>query len=89
VVIIEARTTGLFSRIFQIQHSIFVTTKAKSLSLDCPGLVVANNEYECVLNGFTGPLDVFNYTLNAAVIDTPLLPSKYLLHLVITTDLAM
>ncbi len=76
MVIIEARTSGILSRIFQVQHAILVNTKAKSLSLECPALVVANDDYECVLSGFTGPIDEFKYTLDAAVIDTPLLPSK-------------
>jgi hypothetical protein len=76
VVILKARTSGLLSKNFHMEHSILVTTKAKSLTFECPSLVVANKGYECVLSGFTGPLDVFNYTVNGAVKETALLPSK-------------
>ena len=76
VVVVEAQTSGLFKRKFHVRHSVLVVTVAKGLSLECPSLVVANHPYECTLTGFTGPIDVFSYSMNDAELETPMLPSK-------------
>ena len=87
VVTIKARTSGLLSKVFHVQHPVLVFTKARNLSFECPSLVVANEDYECVLSGSTGPIDLLNYTLNAALIDTAILPSKSaLLTTVLTAE---
>ena len=83
MVLIQAKvSTGLYAKTIGVQHTILVSTESKSLSLECPDLVVANQVYECVLSGFTGPNDVFKYTLDNNEIDTRLLPSEFTSNLV-------
>ena len=83
MVLIQAKvSTGLYAKTIEVQHTILVSTESKSLSLECPDLVVANQVYECVFSGFTGPNDVFKYTLDNNEIDTRLLPSEFTSNLV-------
>lgn len=83
MIIIQARlSTGIYPKTIEVQHTILVSTESKSVSLECPDLVVVNQGYECVLSGFTGPNDVFKYTLDNNEIDTRLLPSESTSNLV-------
>ena len=75
---VQARISdGFYPQTLEVQQTVLVVTEAEGLSVECPNLVVANEPYECLLSGFTGPNDVFKYTLNGNVIDTPLLPSEF------------
>lgn len=58
----------------QVQHSIFVTSKAKSLNLTCPRLVVVPQSYECVLEGYANKRDIFQYSIDGSFIESPTLP---------------
>ena len=57
----------------QVQHSIFVASKAKRFSLTCPRLVVVPQSYECVLEGYASKRDVFQYSIDGSFMASPTL----------------